>query len=33
MDNIRTTSDKADKAQQNFWFLQSMIAVGGIFRI
>lgn len=33
MDNIRTTSDKADKAQQNFWFLQSMIAFGGIFRI
>ncbi|MES2863139.1 MAG: hypothetical protein V4666_03395 [Bacteroidota bacterium] len=33
MNNIRTTQFKADKAQQNFWFLQSMIAVGGIFRI
>lgn len=33
MNNIRTTQFKSDKAAQNFWFLQSMIAVGGIFKI
>ena len=33
MNDIRTTFDAADKAQQNFWFLQSMIAFGGIFKI
>ena len=33
MNDIRTTFDSADKAQQNFWFLQSMIAFGGIFKI
>ncbi len=33
MNDIRTTFDSADKAQQNFWFIQSMIAFGGIFKI
>lgn len=33
MNDIRTTFDAADKAQQNFWFIQSMIAFGGIFKI
>jgi hypothetical protein len=33
MNDIRTTFDVADKAQQSFWFLQSMIAFGGIFII
>ena len=33
MKDIRTTFDAADKAQQNFWFIQSMIAFGGIFKI
>ena len=33
MNDIRTTYSKADKAQQNFWFLQSTIAFGGIFKI
>jgi hypothetical protein len=33
MNDIRTTHNAIDKAQQNFWFLQSMIAVGGIFRL
>jgi hypothetical protein len=33
MNDIRTTYSTADKAQQNFWFLQSMIAFGGIFKI
>lgn len=33
MNDIRTTFDSVDKAQQNFWFLQSMIAFGGIFKI
>ena len=33
MNDIRTTFDSTDKAQQNFWFLQSMIAFGGIFKI
>ncbi len=33
MNNIRTTQFKTDKAEQNFWFLQSVIAVGGIFKL
>jgi len=33
MNDIKTTNNKADHAEQNFWFLQRMIAVGGIFRI
>ncbi len=33
MNNIRTTQDKADSAEQNFWFLQRILTVGGIFRI
>lgn len=33
MNDIRTTYSKADKAQQNFWFLESTIAFGGIFKI
>ena len=33
MNNIRTTQDKADSAEQNFWFLQKILTIGGIFRI
>lgn len=33
MNDIRTTYSTADKAQQNFWFLESTIAFGGIFKI
>ncbi len=33
MNDIRTTQYKSDKAQQHFWFLQSIITVGGIFKI
>ena len=33
MNNIRTTQDKADSAEQNFWFLQRILTIGGIFRI
>lgn len=33
MQDIRTTSSKADKASQEFWFFQQIIAFGGIFRI
>ena len=33
MPNIRTTADSADSASQKFWFLQKVIAFGGIFRI
>ena len=33
MNDIKTTFDAADKATQKFWFLQKVIAVGGIFRI
>jgi hypothetical protein len=33
MNNIRTTSNTSDKAEQHFWFLQRIISVGGIFRI
>lgn len=32
MNDIRTTFDPTDKAQQHFWFLQRTIAVGGNFR-
>ena len=33
MNDIRTTNNTADKASQDFWFFQRIIAVGGIFRI
>lgn len=33
MNNIRTTKDSADSAEQNFWFLQRILTIGGIFRI
>ncbi|MEZ4854651.1 hypothetical protein [Flavobacterium sp.] len=33
MNDIRTTNTSADKASQDFWFLQRMIAFGGIFRL
>lgn len=33
MNDIRTTSDTSDYAEQHFWFFQKVIAVGGIFRI
>ncbi len=33
MNNIRTTSSESDSAQQNFYFLQRIIAFGGIFKI
>jgi hypothetical protein len=33
MNDIRTTKDKADSAEQNFWFLQRILVVGGIFRL
>ncbi|MCC9041569.1 hypothetical protein LNQ81_02435 [Myroides sp. M-43] len=33
MYDVRTTSDKADKAMHNFWFGQTVIAFGGIFRL
>ena len=33
MNDIRTTKDPIDKASQDFWFFQRIIAVGGIFRI
>jgi hypothetical protein len=33
MNDIRTTSEKADSASQSFWFLQKIIAFGGIFKI
>lgn len=33
MNNIRTTYDKADKAEQEIWFLQKIITVGGIFKL
>lgn len=33
MNNIRTTKSSADSAEQNFWFFQRIIAVGGIFRL
>lgn len=33
MNNIRTTASKSDSAKQDFWFAQTMIALGGIFRL
>lgn len=33
MNNIRTTQSKSDSAEQNFWFFQQIITVGGIFRL
>ena len=33
MNDIRTTEDKADSAEQNFWFLQRILVIGGIFRL
>jgi hypothetical protein len=33
LNNIRTTYSKADKAEQQFWFIQPMLAFGGIFRL
>ena len=33
MNNIRTTNDRTDSAEQNFWFLQRILTIGGIFRI
>ena len=33
MQDIRTTASKNDKAEQEFWFFQQIIAFGGIFRI
>ena len=33
MHDIRTTKDKADSAQQDFWFFQRILVIGGIFRV
>src|SRR5690606_22105679 len=33
MNDIRTTNDKADSAEQDFWFFQKILVFGGIFRI
>ena len=33
MYDIKTTKSSADSAEQNFWFLQRIITVGGIFRL
>ena len=33
MNDIKTTNSSADSASQEFWFLQRIITVGGIFRI
>lgn len=33
MGDIRTTHDPVDSASQHFWFLQRIIAVGGIFKL
>lgn len=33
MSDIRTTADKADSAQQDFWFFQRILVIGGIFRV
>ncbi|MFC7772268.1 hypothetical protein [Flavobacterium sp. GCM10027622] len=33
MNDIRTTHDSVDRADQEFWFLQRIITVGGIFKI
>jgi hypothetical protein len=33
MNDIRTTHQSIDRAKQDFWFLQNVIAFGGIFKI
>lgn len=33
MNNIRTTADTSDQAMQNFFYFQTIIAFGGIFRL
>ena len=33
MPDIRTTYSKSDRASQDFWFGESVIALGGIFRL
>ncbi len=33
MNDIRTTNSTADSAEQNFWFLQRILNIGGIFRL
>lgn len=33
MYDVRTTASKSDKASHNFWFGQTVIAFGGIFRL
>lgn len=33
MNNVKTTFDNADKATQKFYFVETVFAVGGIFRI
>lgn len=33
MNDIRTTQSKTDKASQDFFFFQTILAVGGIFRL
>ena len=33
MNDIRTTNSTADSAEQNFWFFQRILNIGGIFRL
>lgn len=33
MNNIKTSANPTYKAEQNFWFIQSIVAIGGIFRL
>lgn len=33
MNDIRTTQSSTDRAEQDFWFFQKILVVGGIFRI
>lgn len=33
MNDIRTTHQSVDRAKQDFWFMQTIIAFGGIFKI
>lgn len=33
MNDIRTTQSSTDRAEQDFWFFQKILLVGGIFRI
>lgn len=33
MNDIRTSSDSRDRASQDFWFMETVIAFGGIFRL